>query len=405
MSPPGAPPSAPPGAPPDTPPSPSPPPPLPPTVPGGVVKRTVVQQYTIASTVASFDTAAQDSFKQAISDATGIPVSKITLGVAPASILVTVTIESDSDSESNSFSSSLTTLAQSPNLSATLGQPVESVLLPQIEAEVLTPLPPPSTPPSAPPSAPPSPDEPPDQPPPSPPASPPKPPALPPASPPRPPLYPFANSSSAYAWYRQGEFDIQAGTWTDATGNGRTAVLSASGLSSSSVSGNGAAGPVLALEGTTSGSVDFGNIIQATFTICSVTRFTGSSKRRILNGAGGNFLHGHYASASGGLTGVAFYGKVRTAWTPLVTPLTNWVALCGTNGGTYDVQLSGQSVGADTGGTGNVGLGINSGDHMPTDASDFALAELVVWDRALSGTEMTDASCHITRNVLGIASC
>eukprot|EP00966_Prymnesium_polylepis_P008824 203451-Prymnesium_polylepis.1 len=59
------------------------------------------------------------------------------------------------------------------------------------------------------------------------------------------------------------------------------------------------------------------------------------------------------------VSGVAFYGTVRTTWTAHVSPTTDWVVMCGTNAGSDAILVNGQSVGTGTGGTGDCGLGIN----------------------------------------------
>ena len=114
------------------------------------------------------------------------------------------------------------------------------------------------------------------------------------------------------AWYCPGAFDLNSDTWLDCSGNGNMATLS--GLSESRRAGYGAANEVLALSGTTSSVIHFGPVIQSVFTMCSVTRYTGGAKGRILQGSNTNWLHGH----DHGKAGVAFYetttasGRQRT---------------------------------------------------------------------------------------------
>merc|ERR1712194_335577 len=121
------------------------------------------------------------------------------------------------------------------------------------------------------------------------------------ASPPPPPAPPLSPLPAAYpedlnAWYCPGAFDIASGTWEDCTGNGNTAALSGSGLVESRSAGHGAASEVLALSGTTSAATAFGAVIKREFTVCSVTRYTGGAKERILQGSS-NWLHGHWGFA------------------------------------------------------------------------------------------------------------
>merc|ERR1712086_494062 len=124
---------------------------------------------------------------------------------------------------------------------------------------------------------------------------------------PSPPL-PAAYPGDLNAWYCPGGFDIASRTWQDCTGNGNTAALSGSGLAESRSAGHGATSEVLALSGSTSSVIAFGPVIKSEFTVCSVTRYTGGTKGRILQGST-NWLHGHWS----GWAGVAHYERWKTA--------------------------------------------------------------------------------------------
>ena len=66
--------------------------------------------------------------------------------------------------------------------------------------------------------------------------------------------------------------------------------------------GHGAAGPVLAVHGSTSTTLDFGTAMVGGGSICSATRYlVDGTKKRILNAGGRNWLHAHH----GGRAGVA----------------------------------------------------------------------------------------------------
>merc|ERR1712127_398027 len=105
-------------------------------------------------------------------------------------------------------------------------------------------------------------------------------------------LRPAAYPGDLNAWYCPGAFDIASNTWQDCTGNGNTAALSGSGLAESRSAGHGATSEVLALSGSTSSAIAFGAVIKSEFTVCSVTRYTGGTKRRILQGSSRNWVHG-----------------------------------------------------------------------------------------------------------------
>ena len=147
----------------------------------------------------------------------------------------------------------------------------------------------------------------------------------------------------------------------------------------------------MALSGTTSSAIAFGAVIKSEFTVCSVTRYTGGTKGRILVGSPANWLHGHYY----GHAGVAWYvDGWKTADQNNVSPDTNWVVMCGSNAGSQLKLVNGVDVGTAAGGTGDQSLFINAGAHRQ-ESSDFAIAELVVWPRGLTDEEMRRASDHL----------
>lgn len=196
--------------------------------------------------------------------------------------------------------------------------------------------------------------------------------------------------------------------WPDATGNyGRPAILSGDGLRSVTEAGHGAVNEVTALHGTREGaSVRFGHVVKATFTICSLTRYTSSDaprRKRILNGQGtgkagqGWWVHGHWA----GRAGVAHYGnRWMTPSTGTLEDRADWLVMCGSNGGGGGQMLA-NGVGLENDGLGDYTLHINSGWSMPGEASDFAVAEVIVWDRALTDDELRHQSSRLHHLLLG----
>jgi hypothetical protein len=124
--------------------------------------------------------------------------------------------------------------------------------------------------------------------------------------------------------------------------------------------------------------------IPLTFTICSVTRYSGNAKGRILDGEGANWLHGHY----NGKAGVAYYNGWATSDSNNLTPKTDWLIHCGQNGGDgLQIINEGASIGTGTSGIGNVRLTIMDGGHR-NEVSDWQAMEIAVWNRALTSEEM-----------------
>ncbi|CAE8674203.1 unnamed protein product [Polarella glacialis] len=159
-----------------------------------------------------------------------------------------------------------------------------------------------------------------------------------------------------------------------------------------SASGFGADGPVTHIEGSSSDKYTFGKVLKDTFSVCSVTRYTGANQKRILQGSTGNFLHGQH----GGHSGVAHYDAWVTA-SARKEGSRDWVVLCGTNKAkrVYDGDSSKTNIGTKVGNSaGPTELMINSGASS-TEISDFAVMELITWSRALSAAEFATAIAYL----------
>merc|ERR1711865_87 len=82
-----------------------------------------------------------------------------------------------------------------------------------------------------------------------------------------------------------------------------------------------------------------------------------------------------------------------------VNPITNWVVMCGTNDPEIalpgNIVLNGENVGTRTGGDGSLKLHVN----LSGQTSDFAIAEVVVWDRGLTSAEMHEATDYLVKKM------
>ena len=134
---------------------------------------------------------------------------------------------------------------------------------------------------------------------------------------------------------------------------------------------------------------DFGSVIPPTHTVCSITRYSGPHKKRLLQSRkANNWLHGHH----NGHAGVAYYNGWLTS-DQRHKDVSDWVVLCGTNGAqrAFDgfssgapANIASQST-APVKFTETIPLYINNGWD---EKSDFAVMEVITWDRVLSEAEM-----------------
>ena len=150
--------------------------------------------------------------------------------------------------------------------------------------------------------------------------------------------------------------------------------------------GYGADRPVTYLFGGSSAKFYFGLILKPTFTLCSVSRYHGNRRLRILQSRhGNNLLHGHWS----GKAGVAYYNKWVTK-TDMDYSDTDWVVLCGTNRAqrVYSGMANSTNIATAVGKelTKDEPLYINHG--YSDENSEFGVMEVITWDRALSDEEI-----------------
>ena len=149
-------------------------------------------------------------------------------------------------------------------------------------------------------------------------------------------------------------------------------------------SGDGAANTVTFISGTTATKLLWPeNSIPSTFTVCSVTRYTGGGRRLILTCDGSasqsaDWLHGHcwgrrFVSYNGWKTSSTSHGVVD-----------DWLVMCGTNAGPTapgNIVEGQDEIGTADGGDGSCRLNINYSGS--THQSGWALHSLLIWDYSL----------------------
>jgi hypothetical protein len=184
--------------------------------------------------------------------------------------------------------------------------------------------------------------------------------------------------------------------FTDVSGNARHGALTAGTVTVGSVTGNGAGRSMPFVQGTTATRIYWpGGSLPPTFTICSITRYTGGANGRILDCVGLNWLHGHW----GGKAGSTHYNFDQNLQYSIST-ITNWVVVCGRNtvaAGAAGTLVNDVVTSTAKGGTGNCQLDINNGEQ-----SNWQLSRLYVWNTHLSDTQFINASRRLNRYVLGM---
>lgn len=152
---------------------------------------------------------------------------------------------------------------------------------------------------------------------------------------------------------------------------------------------------IMYLKGTTADGIRFpSGTIPSSFTICSMTKYEGGTRRRILDAAdvGSNWLHGHW----GGYVGVAHYNgwKTETNVDASVHGQDDWVVLCANNKAGGLVTFNSRRVNVNNiAGTGNRQLTVNDGSRS-AERSDWGAAYIAIYNRHLSNDEMRQVEAH-----------
>lgn len=158
-------------------------------------------------------------------------------------------------------------------------------------------------------------------------------------------------------------------------------------VNTDSTATSGASTKIPFIFGGTNATVEWpASSIPTNFTICSISRYNGPSKARILVGKTDNWLHGHW----GGRRGLCHYDTWITDDASVGT-VDDWVVVCGKNNGTApnNILVDGTPYGKNPGGAGGKILTINK---YGNEKSDWALSYVFIWDVNLTDAEMVVVS-------------
>jgi len=184
--------------------------------------------------------------------------------------------------------------------------------------------------------------------------------------------------------------------------NGKDATLSGIEVIKTTTSGNGATGPITFISGTTGSTVLFPiGSIPSTFTILSLTRYTGPNKQRILDGSAPPsyyWLHGHWQGISGSAKrGKAYYHAWITDESSSEGNIDDWLCMIGKNSGAAPGNILVDGIGktTKTGGSGGNNFRLNINSVITNEKSDWALSCVMIWSEALTDAEMVDLNTII----------
>ncbi|EKX43308.1 hypothetical protein GUITHDRAFT_110724 [Guillardia theta CCMP2712] len=137
----------------------------------------------------------------------------------------------------------------------------------------------------------------------------------------------------------------------------------------------------------------------AAFTLCSISRYNGNRKNRVLQASDDSFLHGHW---NGG-RGQSYYYDTWILQQDLSTTADEWVVLCGQNYQYGKFFLNGVEYERSMPTLpDSLQLSINDLSWHPSvgyflDTSDWALSEVAIWRGVLRADEIRAVSDHLLR--------
>jgi hypothetical protein len=189
-----------------------------------------------------------------------------------------------------------------------------------------------------------------------------------------------------YAWYVPASLNSSGTTWSDISGNGYSWTITSPVGRSTSNNANGASGNFTCLEGsnssTRSAKIANGFLFSSSnnFTFIHVARNFGT-RRRVWVGTDNNWLSGFH----GGNSGVQYH----EGWVSSSTDYhgSNWVV-------SIDKHNYYRSNGTVRGTSGN-GSYSTAVDLNSSESSDFQIAEVLVYNRALNDSEIATVESYL----------
>lgn len=207
----------------------------------------------------------------------------------------------------------------------------------------------------------------------------------------------------AYAWYTADSWSDQSQVWNDVSGNARHATT-VRGTINRGVSTDPYGVAIDCLSGGTDAGIRFPvGVLPATHTLFHLSRYTGGARGRIFDGVGTlannstlvNWLSGFWS----GKSGVAHNQKWNTQNTASVHGDT-WFVSCDQNS-LYRSDMIQRNTGTSTNDSPQISINYGNYTMHPSspEPSDWAVAEVIVFDRKLSVLECLQVEQYLTEKL------
>ena len=199
------------------------------------------------------------------------------------------------------------------------------------------------------------------------------------------------NNLLPYMRYKASDYDATAKTWRDSSGNSRNVSLinGTPSVVTTTANTNGSSKSIQVLQGVTTDQIRFGNptTTGGAYTLFSLIRYNSANtakQGRTLNSIDNTWFTGHWNQRAG----VSYHQDVWMTSTSNISPVTNWVL--GTDYAS-NYRLNGTALVTSTGGANLRPLGINAS----AEPSDFQVAEIILYDRAMTLAEIRQVEDYL----------
>jgi hypothetical protein len=201
------------------------------------------------------------------------------------------------------------------------------------------------------------------------------------------------HTKPAWARWHAANWDPVNNVLRDSSGNNRHSVSVEGTIQVGSSTGYGASVPQTYIYGDVNTKVLFPEgSIPGHFTLCTMSRYNGPTKGRIITSFNANFVHGQWWYTRGQV----YYdtGEWMSSYNSPYA-IDDWLVTCGKNSGTPpgNILFDGQAAGVKSSNFwAGWQLSINKPNPWPEEISDWAVSHIIVWDEALTDSEMAQVS-------------
>ena len=186
---------------------------------------------------------------------------------------------------------------------------------------------------------------------------------------------------------RAADYNPSTKVWVDSSGNSRSISAAASLITGSpslvtTPAANGVSRSFQVVAGDGSTAIKFNNPVLPEYTLLTLARYSGTTRGRIFNGDGVNWLSGFWSNNRG----VAYYNGWLTSSSR--GNINDWLASTSYwSGGQGYYRANGVQIATGGGYSSLPPLGVHAGSYS-NEVSQYEIAEVLIYNRTLTSAEI-----------------